>query len=138
MLTNDQIEASKKWIESFYEILNSNDIDKLLEKYFKSDTELTYGNLPPLVGLEEIRATMLVQHSLVNVKHIVKVIDVLPDRIYVQTDNIFTVKNDPEQKSVEIKGITLFGKKIDERQTSKVEVYYDPAPVKERIKMTVV
>lgn len=136
MLTNEQIEASKTWIQSFYECLGSatNDINVWLKEFCQPDAILIHGSQPPLKGYEEISKHLEEARNQHSIQHVIKQIDVLPNRIYVEVDGIFTPKIDPEHKEILIHGLAVFEKKIHESKSSSMIIYLDPTPLIQRMK----
>jgi hypothetical protein len=87
-------------------------------------------------GYQEIHAHFEKQNpQLTSMKHNIHRVDVHSDRIYVQNESTFIVKNDPEQKEIKLKAIAVFSKNIDEEKVSSIDVYFDPTPLVERITM---
>jgi ketosteroid isomerase-like protein len=135
-ISTEQIDASRTWVYDFYKAFDSFNLDYWLEKFYKPDTILNLCSNPPMIGFDQIRAHFENQQLLLtSMKHDIKYIDVLSDRIYVQNEANFIVKNDPEQKEIKIKAVCLFWKNIDGEKVSAIDVYFDPTPLTDRIKM---
>jgi ketosteroid isomerase-like protein len=135
-VTDEQVKASEAWVYEFYKYFDSFDLDKWFTKFYKPDAVLNLCNNPSMKGYDEIRAHFQKEQPLLtSMKHTMKHIDVLPDRIYVQNEATFIVKADPKQKEIKFKAVCLFWKNIDEDKLSSVDVYFDPTPLIERIKM---
>jgi len=134
--STNNIETSKAWVYDFYEKFDAFDLDTLFTKFFKADTVVSLCNNPLLHGCDEARTHFEQQRPfLTTMKHKIIDIDVLSDRIYVQNEVTFIVKDDPKQEELKMKVICLFVKKIDEDKASKIDVYFDQSPVVERMKM---
>jgi hypothetical protein len=137
MPTTEQIEAGRAWIQAVYDGFNSNpfDIERWLTDFYQPDAVFTQGSQPPLKGHEEISAYLVQAHKKQSARHVIKHIDVVSDRIYVEIDGYFIRHNDPEKMEIMITGVAVFHKKIDENKTSSVSIYMDPTPLIERIKV---
>lgn len=44
-------------------------------------------------------------------------------------------KNDPEQKEITLQALVVLGRKVDENKLSSIDIFLDPSPLIERIKM---
>jgi ketosteroid isomerase-like protein len=137
MPTTEQIKAGRAWIQAVYDAFNSNpfDIERWLTDFYQPDAVFTHGSHPPLKGHKEISAHLEQAHKEQSARHVVKHIDVVSDRIYVEIDGYFIRHNDPEKMEIMITGVAVFHKKIDENKTSSVSIYMDPTPLIERIKV---
>jgi hypothetical protein len=134
-LTTEQVEASQAWVRDFFKVFESFDREQWRTKFFRPDTIINVRNDPPLKYDEILPHFEKEQSLLTSLKHNLKHIDVLSDRIYVQADCISVVKNDPEQKETTMKMVCLFWKNINEDKLLSIDAYFDPSPLLERIKL---
>lgn len=137
VVTAEQIEAGKKWTKTFYDVFNSDafNIERWVTEFYQPDAILKQGIQPPIKGHKEIVARLEEDHKQRLGRHVVKHIDVVSDRIYVRLDGIFIQKNDPEQKEITLQALVVLGKKVDENKLSSIDIFLDPSPLIERIKM---
>ncbi|CAF0828826.1 unnamed protein product [Adineta ricciae] len=136
VLNPEQIEASQAWVYRFYRLFDSLEVDQWIEEFYNPDSVVHFGNFPPMEGAEVLRAHFKRQNAqLLSMRHDLKHIDVFPDRIYVQNEATFVVKNDPERKEIKFPAVCLFWKNINEKKSSTIDVYLDPSPLLERLHM---
>jgi ketosteroid isomerase-like protein len=134
--TTEEIEATRAWVRDFYNGSNSSDINSWITQFYQSNAVLNFGNSPSLKGHEEIVSFFEKQRTILSsTKHDILHVDVFSDRIYVQQKDTFIVKNDSEENEIEIKAVVVIWKNVDENNLSSMDVYLDPTPLKERIKM---
>ncbi len=135
-IPTEQIDASQKWVHEFFKAFDSFNVDYWIDNFYKPDIVLNLCSYPSMIGFDQIRSHFENQKLLLtSMKHDIKYIDILFDRIYVQNEATFIVKNDPEQKEIKMKAVCLFWKNIDGDKVSAIDVYFDPTPLAERIKM---
>ncbi|CAF1292041.1 unnamed protein product [Adineta steineri] len=136
VLTTEQNEVERGWIQAFYNTLNvdSFDIERWFEKYFENDASVTYNNDPPYKGYNDVSAHILQLRQKLSVKYTVKHVDVISDRIYVEIDATVIRKNDPEKKEIHLSELAVFYKKINENKISSLKIYVDPTPLLEKNK----
>jgi len=132
-LTNEDIEKSKEWVREFFRVFDSFDCIKWCEQFYKQDTIVYFCNKPPMQGCDEIRTHFQKEQRLLkNMRHQIEHIAVLTDRIYVQNDTTYVVKNDPD-KEIKIKSSCVFLMNIGEDKPTSIHVYLDPTPLIEPI-----
>jgi limonene-1,2-epoxide hydrolase len=135
-VTTEQEEATRAWIEDFFKEYDSPDIQRWVIKYFQPDAIMNLRDLPPIKGHKELCDYIEEEHAQSPIiKHEIKFVHVLSDRIYVQKKSTGIVKNDPEQKEITAKLFCVFWKKINEDKLSSFDVYFDASVLLERIKM---
>lgn len=135
-LTSEEIQASRDWVCDYYNAFDSFRIDYWLSKFHQTDIVLNLCNNPTMNGVEAMRVHFEKQQMiLTSMKHDLKDIDILPDRIYVRNIATFVVKNDPKQEKITFNAVCLFWKKHNEEKASAIEVYFDPKELIERIQM---
>jgi len=134
--TTEQIEATRAWVRDFYNGTNSSDITNWITQFYQPNGVLNFANSPSLKGHEEIISFFEKQHAVLSsIKHDILHVDVFSDRIYIQQTDTYIVKNDPEQNEIIIKAVVVIWKKVDENNLSSLDVYLDPTPLKEKIKI---
>lgn len=129
-------DAGSAWVRAFYDSLDSNslDVDRWLAKFFHADAVLMHSNLPVRNGHAQIREYVQEQFDRTTGRHLVKHVDVIGDRMYVECEDVRVVKNDPEQKELRLKELVVFRKRMDEDKLAAMEIYSDATPLVERIK----
>ncbi len=133
--TTEEIEETRAWTRGFYNGIKS-DIPSWVAQYYQPDAVLNFGNSPPIKGHQAISDSFENQRAQrTSTKHGILHVDVFSDRIYVQTQDTYVVKNDPEQKEIKIKTLVLIWKKVDEDKLSSIDIYLDPTPLLERIQL---
>jgi hypothetical protein len=134
-ITHEQVEKTMAWIRDFYAAAET-DARRWITGFFHPDAAIAFTGQPPTVGQEAMISYFEQFNSIFSsIKHIVERVDVLSDRVYIQLDVEFIVKNDPEQKTIRITGIVATQKKIDEDKVSFYTIYSDKTPLDQRIKM---
>lgn len=136
-LTEEDIQTSRDWVRDYYNAFDSFRIDYWLSTFHQKDIVLNLCNNPTMVGFDAMRTHFQNQQLLLtSMKHDLKDIDILPDRIYVRNIATFVVKNDPKQEEIKINAVCLFWKNYNEDKVSAIEVYFDPKELIERIQMS--
>ncbi|CRG88147.1 Cystinosin homolog [Talaromyces islandicus] len=114
--------------------MDAMDASIAIPKLFTEDSTLRFGDNPPCTGHAELLNFFNSQFPLLeSMKHIIKHVDVLPDRIYQEAEIHYVIKNDPEKKDIVVRGMAVFGKKPDEDRLRFFDVYLDSSQIKERI-----
>lgn len=135
-LSSEEIQASRDWVEKYYRAFDSFNLDYWIPTFHHSNITINLCSNPTMAGFDAIRAHFQDQQALLtSMQHDLKNIDVLPDRIYVRNVATFIVKNDPKQQEIKINAVCLFWKNINEDKVSRIEVYFDPKELIERIQM---
>ena len=134
MVEQDMSAAARAWLTDFHAIGDSLDAKASVAKFYTEDCVMQFPGRPQLKGHTEI-LTFFEQQFLFleSMKHTITHFDVFPDRIYQEATISYVVKGDPEKKPVEILGIAIFGKGVNEDKMSFFTVYLNPAPLQERI-----
>ncbi|CAF1488704.1 unnamed protein product [Adineta steineri] len=135
-VTWEQLEKTRTWIRAFYEACDSFNIQHWINEFFESDAIVQVANSPIITGHQDIINYFEQQYShLSYMKHTIKRMDVLSERIYVHVETIFIIENDPEQRPIILKGLVIIGKKIDDTKLTFLNSYVGPAPFLNRIQM---
>ncbi|KAH8693893.1 hypothetical protein BGW36DRAFT_463524 [Talaromyces proteolyticus] len=133
MSSEDIHSQAISWLKNFHKHMDALDASIAIPKLFAEDCTVSFAGQPPLTGQAEILDFFNTQFpTLELMQHTIKHVDVLPDRIYQEANIRYIIKNDPEKKEIDIKGIAIFGKKPDEDKLRFFTVYLDPSPIKER------
>ena len=134
MVDHDTNAAAHAWLTDFHAIGDSLDPKASVAKFYTEDCVMQFPGLPQLKGHTEILNFFERQFLLLeSMKHTITHFDVLPDRIYQEATISYVVKGDSEKKPVEVQGIAMFGKGVNEDKMSFFTVYLNPAPLQERI-----
>jgi hypothetical protein len=134
MATPDLHAEAIAWLTDFHKHMDSLDAQVAVPKFFAEDCVLSFGDNPPITGVSNIKDFLNGQYAyLESMRHTIKRVDVVSDRIYQEADIRYVVKGDPEQKEILIKGIALVGKRPEQEKMSTFTVYLDPTTLKERI-----
>lgn len=110
-------------------------LNKWLTEFFQPNVVLNFGSRLCVKDFPDLVAHFIKDHQQYKVRHDVKHIDVLPERIYVRLDAIFIIKHDPEQKEITVNALSLIRKRIDENKISSAHIFVDRTLVNERLKL---
>ncbi|QKX62912.1 uncharacterized protein TRUGW13939_10080 [Talaromyces rugulosus] len=134
MAAQDSHSQAIAWLTNFHKVMDAMDASIAIPALFTEDSTLRFGDNPPCTGHAELLNFFNSQFPLLeSMKHIIKHVDVLPDRIYQEAEIHYVIKNDPEKKDIVVKGMAVFGKKPDEDRLSFFDVYLDSSQIKERV-----
>jgi hypothetical protein len=135
-ITNEQVEKSTAWARAYYAACDSFDVRSWITKFYDSNSGGQFGNLPPVKGQE---ACITLFESIFNpfssMKHTIKHIDVIPERLYLDIEVTVLIKNDPERKPIAVDILVVLEKKVDKDKATGFHIYIDPSPIFERVKM---
>lgn len=127
--------SAYSWVQKFHAAGDRLRPDESVSEFYSADCVMEFPGQPARIGQGDIRGFFEAQFAhLESMKHTIKTVDALPDKIYQEATISYVVKGDPEKKTIDIQGIAIFGKKADEDVMSYFRVYLDPAPLLERIK----
>jgi hypothetical protein len=135
-ITPEQVEKTLAWIKASHAAAETMDVRHMITDFFYPDAAVSFNDEPPTKGHEAMISYF--EHfyrPLSSMKHIIERVDVLSDRVYIQVQVEFIVKNDPEQKIITLAGIVAAEKNIDEDMVSFYKIYTNKAPLEQRIKM---
>jgi len=109
-ISNEQVEKSTAWARAYYVACDSFDVRSWITKFYASNSGGQFGNLPLVKGQE---ACITLFESIFNpfssMKHTIKHIDVIPERLYLDIEVTVLIKNDPERKPfLSVWGYSLF------------------------------
>lgn len=134
MTTQDQHAEAIAWLEDFHRHGDALDSNLAVPKFYTDDCVMTFAANPSIKGISDIIGFFDSQlPHLESMKHTIKHVDVLPDRIYQEADIRYVVKGDPERKEILIRGMAVFGRKPGDERMSFFTVYLDPTALRERI-----
>lgn len=136
LVTRADVDNAKAWIEAFYEACDSSDVTDWVEEFFEPDATVHLSNLPVIQGHARI-ITHFERHyaQLSFVHHVIKAVDVSPERCYVHVEVTSVVDNDPEQIPITLRGLTILVKKHGEAKLASLHVLIDSTPVLNQIQM---
>ncbi|CAE6385969.1 unnamed protein product [Rhizoctonia solani] len=135
-LAEEQILVERAWLEGFSQAAESLDWTKWEEWWTNdvshSDGFLQFGNLPRVQGKDAIasfHAQMFapfesLQHNFTRYSF-----DLPLGLIYQTSTVIFRVKDDPEERDIQVPGMAVIHKKIGEKHATGCEMYLDSSPV---------
>ncbi|EEA20854.1 hypothetical protein TMatcc_000851 [Talaromyces marneffei ATCC 18224] len=134
MATQDHHAEAIAWLEDFHKHMDAMDPNLAIPKFYTDDCVLRFAKNPAISGKSSIIDFFNSQFPhLESMKHTIKHVDVLPDRIYQEADIRYVVKGDPERKEIPVTGLAVFGRKLGDEKMSFFTVYLDPTELKERI-----
>lgn len=135
MKAQDQHAEAIEWLQEFHKHMDALDSNLAIPKFYTDDCILTFASSPAITGKSNIIDFFDSQFPyLESMKHTIKHVDVLQDRIYQEADILYVVKGDPERKEIFIPGMAVFGRKPGDEKMSFFTVYLDPTALQERIK----
>lgn len=139
MTQQDLNAAAHAWLSDFHTHTDSLNSTVSVPKFFTEDWTMHFPGQPPLQGHAAIIDLFTAQFALLeSMKHTIKHVDVLPNRIYQEASISYVVKGDAEKTPVEIQGLAVFGKRPDEeRMRFFFTVYLDATPLVKRIESVV-
>lgn len=135
MTSQDNHSQAIAWLTNFHKRLDAcKDAEITIPALFTEDSTLRFGDNPPCTGHAELVNFFNSQFPLLeSMKHLIKHVDVLPDRIYQEAEIHYVIKNDPEKKEIVVRGMAVFGKRPDEDRLRFFDVFLDSTQIKERI-----
>jgi ketosteroid isomerase-like protein len=134
MTTQDHHAEAVAWLENFHRDGDAMDSNLAVPKFYTDDCVFRFAANPAIAGKSAIIDFFNSQFPhLESMKHTIKRVDVLPDRIYQEADIRYVVKGDPERKEILLTGMAVFGRKPGDEKMSFFTVYLDPTELKERI-----
>ncbi|KAF3397102.1 hypothetical protein EIK77_003516 [Talaromyces pinophilus] len=134
MTTQEHHAEAIAWLEDFHRHMDALDSNLAIPKFYTDDCVLTFAANPAITGKADIINFFDSQFPhLESMKHTIKHVDVLPDRIYQEADIRYVAKGDPERKEISITGMAVFGRKPGDEKMSFFTVYLDPTALRERI-----
>jgi ketosteroid isomerase-like protein len=134
MTTQDQHAEAIAWLKDYHRHTDALDSNLAVPKFYTDDCVMTFAANPAITGKSSIIDFFDSQFPfLESMKHTIKHVDVLPDRIYQEADIRYVVKGDPERKEILLPGMAVFGRKPGDEKMSFFTVYLDPTELKERI-----
>uniref|UniRef100_A0A093XIU0 SnoaL-like domain-containing protein n=1 Tax=Talaromyces marneffei PM1 TaxID=1077442 RepID=A0A093XIU0_TALMA len=112
MATQDHHAEAIAWLEDFHKHMDAMDPNLAIPKFYTDDCVLRFAKNPAISGKSSIIDFFNSQFPhLESMKHTIKHVDVLPDRIYQEADI----------------------RKLGDEKMSFFTVYLDPTELKERI-----
>ncbi len=133
-VTAQNIVDTHAWLSQFHAASDALNAPHWINTFFAPNATIRFANNPALVGREEIIGSFNDTFKLLaSMKHTVLAVDVLPEKIYQEALITYIVKNDPEQVPISVRGMAVFGKKVDESTVTFFDVYLDISPVFARI-----
>lgn len=134
MTLQDSHSQAIAWLTNFHKLMDARDASIAIPALFTEDSTLRFGDNPPCTGHAELLNFFNSQFPLLeSMKHFIKHVDVLPDRIYQEAEIHYVIKDDPEKKEIVVRGMAVFGKKPDEDRLRFFDVFLDSSQIKERI-----
>lgn len=138
MTQRDLNAAAHAWLSDFHTYNDSLNPAVSVPKFFTEDCVMQFPGQPTLKSHAAIIDFFTKQFTLLeSMKHTIKHVGVLPDRIYQEASISYVVKGDPEKNPVEIQGLAVFGERTDEDRMNFFTVYLDPTPLAKRIESVV-
>ncbi|UJR14297.1 hypothetical protein I4U23_001287 [Adineta vaga] len=136
IITREQIENTRYWIEAFYEACDSLEVRDWINEFFQLDAIVHLNNLSIIQGHSQLIHHYEEYYSLLSfVEHRIKGVDISSDRCYVHVEVTSIAKNDPEQIPVTRKGLMIIEKKLDDEKLNSFHVYIDSTRLIDRIQM---
>ena len=122
------------WLEDYHRHTDALNADLAVPKFYTDDCVMTFAGNPSITGKSRIIDFFNSQFPhLESMKHTIKHVDVLPDRIYQEAEIRYVVKGDPERREILLPGMAVFGRRPGDEKMSFFTVYLDPTELKDRI-----
>ncbi|CAM6104016.1 unnamed protein product [Calypogeia fissa] len=135
MAQEDLNAAARAWLQQLHVAGDSLNPQEYVPKFYTEDCVMEFPGHPVLQGhaaiIEFFKRQFL---ELESIKHTIKHVDALPDRIYQEATIEYVLKKDPEKKVIVVEGLAVFGKAVDEHKMRFFRVYLDPTPLAQRVK----
>lgn len=126
--------AARAWLQGCHAVGDSLNAQEFVSGFYGEDCIMEFSGYPVMRGHAAILEFFEGQFAqLESMKHTIKHVDTLPDRIYQEATIEYVLKKDLDKKVIPVQGIAIIGKAVDEQRMSFFRVYLDPTPIAERI-----
>ena len=105
-----------------------------MTNFWREDAELKFAEYPLVKGRTALIEFFDGQFALLDLmKHTIKTVDIIGDKVYQEATITYMVKGDPEQKKIDLQGIAVYGRKPGDEKINFLTVYLDPTELNERM-----